>query len=112
MKYSLLREIPLWARSFGENFFTVEYLIATIFAFLIWLFVGMIADLLDEMGLDAALIHREVLSAAVREQGPPRQRLMAFVFGLGAPKNFSSMGTLCLMSKYSAHWACSILTVK
>jgi hypothetical protein len=81
---TLLAEIPLWQYSFGEYFFTSEYLVALVFAFLVWGLVGMITELMDEMGLDTALINREVLSAAVRDQGPPRQRLMAAVFGLGA----------------------------
>jgi hypothetical protein len=36
------------------------------------------------MGLDTALIERDSLSSVVRDQAPPRQRLMATVFGIGA----------------------------
>ena len=80
---SFLGEIPLWQRSFIENFFTSEYWIAVIFALLVWFVVGLITELLDEMGLDAALITREVMSSALQNQAPPRQRLMATVFAIG-----------------------------
>ena len=81
---TLLAEIPLWQRSFSEGFFTTEYLVAIGFAFLVWMFAGMLADLLDEMGLDAAIISREALYTPMRDPRPPRQRLMAVVFGIGA----------------------------
>jgi hypothetical protein len=79
----LLDEIPLWQRSFGESFFTSDFLIAIIFAFSVWILVGIITELLDEMGLDAALIAREVMVSVGQEQAPPRQRLMATVFAVG-----------------------------
>ncbi len=80
---ALLAEIPLWQQSFGETFFEPAYLIAVIFAILVWIFVGIITELLDEMGLDAGLIVREVMSSYVQDQGSPRQRLMATVFAIG-----------------------------
>ncbi len=79
---TLLAEIPRWQQSFGETFFEPAYLVAIIFGILVWIFVGIITELLDEMGLDAALIAREVASVA-QDQGPPRQRLMATVFAIG-----------------------------
>jgi len=78
-----LLEIPLWQRSFPEIFFAPDYVAAIIFAFLVWFFVGVITELLDQMGLDAALITREVMSSVVQDQAPPRQRLMATVFAVG-----------------------------
>jgi len=80
---TLLAEIPLWQQSFAEKFFASDYLVAIIFAFLVWFSVGMITDLLDELGLDAALITREVMASGVQDQAPPRQRLMATVFAIG-----------------------------
>lgn len=80
---TLLAEIPLWQQAFAEKFFAPDYLVAIIFALLVWFSVGMITDLLDELGLDAALITREVMASGVQDQAPPRQRLMAIVFAIG-----------------------------
>lgn len=80
---ALLTEIPLWQSSFGETFFDPSYLLAIGFAILVWIFVGIITELLDEMGLDNALIAREVIASVAQSHGPPRQRLMTTVFAIG-----------------------------
>ena len=79
----LVAEIPRWQRAFPQSFFNAEYLAAVIFALIIWFFTGALVELLDAMGLNAALIAREVITAE-RDATPPRQRLMAIVFGFGA----------------------------
>jgi hypothetical protein len=80
----LLVEIPLWQRSFLEIFFSPDYLIAIIFALAVWFIVGMMTEQLEEMGMNAALINREVISSSAQNQPPPRQRLMTTVFAVGA----------------------------
>ena len=80
---ALLAEIPLWQRAFLEQFMNSEYLVAVFFAAFVWIVVGVLGEQLDEMGLDMALIAREVLSAVARDQAPPRQRLMATIFAIG-----------------------------
>jgi len=39
---------------------------------------------MEELGLTTALIERETPGSAKRDQSPPRQRLMATVFSIGA----------------------------
>jgi hypothetical protein len=80
---TLFAEIPLWQQSFGKNFFGTDYIVAIIFSILVWTFVRIIAELLDEMGLDTVLIAREVIASVPRDRPPPRQRLMATVFAIG-----------------------------
>jgi len=81
---ALLAEIPLWQRSFAQVFFSSEFLVAVGFAILVWMFSGIMVAQLDEMGLDTALIERDAMTSVVRDQAPPRQRLMATLFGIGA----------------------------
>ena len=85
---SLLNEIPQWQISFVETFFSAEFLVAGLFIVLVWIIVGVITELLDELGLDTALVNREVMSSLVQEQAPPRQRLMAMVFAIGGALMF------------------------
>ena len=81
---TLIAEVSQWQRSFATEFFTPGFILAAVFAALVWVYAGILVELLDEMGLDTSLIVRESLASAVRDQTPPRQRLMAAVFGLGA----------------------------
>ncbi len=81
---ALLAEIPLWQRAFGQFFFNSEFLFALVFAIVVWMLSGIMVGLLDEMGLDTALVMREGIPSMDRNQVPPRQRLMATVFGIGA----------------------------
>jgi hypothetical protein len=80
---NLLTEIPRWQRSFTESFFSGEYLGALFFAILVWLFVRLFAELLDEMGLDAALIARDAGISVTTNETSPRKRLMATIFAIG-----------------------------
>jgi hypothetical protein len=80
---TLIAEIPLWQEAFIQNFFNPNFIVALLFSVLVWLFVGVITELLDEMGLDAALVNREVMSSSIQDRTPPRQRVMATVFGVG-----------------------------
>jgi hypothetical protein len=80
---NLLLEIPRWRTSFFEVFFAADFLFASVFAIMIWLIAGFLTELLDEMGLDSALISREVISSNLQEKTPPKQRLMAAVFAIG-----------------------------
>ena len=80
---ALLAEIPQWQKSFAVSFFTSEFLVAVSFIVLVWIMVGVITELLDDLGLDSALVNREVMSSMVQDQAPPRQRLMTTVFAIG-----------------------------
>jgi len=81
---TLISEIPRWEQSFGDTFFEPSYLIAVIFAILVWTLVGRFTESLETMGLNPDLIAREFLMSAAQEQRTPRQRLMATVFAVGA----------------------------
>jgi hypothetical protein len=100
---ALLAEIPLWQRAFLEQFMSSEYLIAVGFAAIVWFLVGVLGEQLDEMGLDTALIAREVLSAVARDQAPPRQRLMITVFAIGGVLVFlTAIGRVDLRSFFAS----------
>jgi hypothetical protein len=85
---ALLAEIPQWRQSFWENFFSTEFVVTIIFTALVWMIVGVITELLDDLGLDSALVNRELMSSFVQDQAPPRQRLMATVFAVGGSLMF------------------------
>ena len=90
---TLMSEIPRWEQSFADAFFESSYIVAIMFAMLVWIFVGIITELLEAMGLNSALIAREVIASVAQEQGPPRQRLMATVFAIGGGLMFiTAMG--------------------
>jgi len=80
---TLLSEVPRWQQSFVREFFSDEYLGALFFAILVWIFVGMFAELLDALGLDAALIARDSISSSSASETSPRHRLMAMIFAIG-----------------------------
>jgi hypothetical protein len=85
---TLIAEIPQWQKSFAETFFNAEYIVSVIFIVLVWIIVGAITEQLDGLGLDSALVNREVMSSLVQDQAPPRQRLMATVFAIGGALMF------------------------
>jgi hypothetical protein len=92
---TLLTEMPRWRRSFSEEFFSGEYLVALIFAIFVWVLVGRITELLDEMGLDAALTARDSMGSGTRNDSTPRQRLMATIFAIGGVLMFlTAMGRI------------------
>lgn len=80
---AFLAEIPLWRRNFAAYFFNVEYLIVVVIAILIWLLCGYFAALLDEMGLDQAIIDREVAAFTRRDEHSPREKLLNLVISIG-----------------------------
>ena len=80
---TLLVEVPRWQQSFAKAFFSNEYIGALFFAILVWIFVGMFAELLDQLGLDAALIARDSMTNSAAGETSPRQRLMATIFAIG-----------------------------
>jgi hypothetical protein len=81
---SFLVEIPLWRRGFVDYFLNIEFVSVLAIAMLTWFISGYFAELLDEMGLDQALIMRDVMAPVHGNQRPARDRLRAFVFGLGS----------------------------
>ncbi len=71
------------ARSFTEFFLLPEFIFVLVIAFITWMLTGAFASLLDEMGLDRALIALDVptLDSGVPH---PRARLSALVVSLGS----------------------------
>ncbi|MBN1668202.1 MAG: hypothetical protein JW862_14010, partial [Anaerolineales bacterium] len=80
---AFLAEIPLWRRNFAAYFFNAEYLIVVVIAILIWLLCGYFAGLLEKMGLDQALIDRDVAAIVRMDEQPPREKLLNLVIGIG-----------------------------
>jgi hypothetical protein len=80
---SIWMEIQLWRLDFLTYFFDVEYVIAVVFIILVWLLSGYMAGLLDEMGLEEALIRYEMAVEAPLEGPPARERLLSIILGLG-----------------------------
>lgn len=80
----LLAEVPLWQRDFTLSFFSREYMIALMFAFLVWIFGDPLVEIMEELVLDAVMVERQSLGSSTREHTSPQQRLMPVVFGIGA----------------------------
>jgi hypothetical protein len=78
---AFLAEIRGWASHFADYFFAPDFLVALTLVFLIWILGGYFAELLDEMGLEQALILQDTISAA-SDQPPARERLLGLVFSL------------------------------
>jgi hypothetical protein len=81
---TFIAEIPLWRRGFVDYFLNPEFLFAMIVGVLTWLVSGLFAEILDEMGLDQALIRQEMMAQVQSEKPPARERLQSLVFGLGS----------------------------
>lgn len=75
-------ELALLGRSLPAFFAAPDFLIAVIISIIVWLITGYLAELLDELGFEQAVILREV-SAMDARYVPPRARLMSLVFTLG-----------------------------
>jgi len=77
---SFLEEIPLWRQDFSTHFITPDFLIAVMMVVIAWPLSSRFAGLLDEMGLDQALIMLDIGSAARQDEPPARDRLLSLVF--------------------------------
>jgi hypothetical protein len=80
---SIWMEIQLWRLDFLTYFFDMDYVIAVVFIIAIWVLSGYLAGLLDEMGLEEALIRYEMAVEAPLEGPPARERLLGIILGLG-----------------------------
>lgn len=66
-----------------EFFLRPEYLFVLVFTLVVWALTGAFASLLDDMGIDRALIALDAPAAAANEPHP-RAQLTALVFSLGS----------------------------
>ena len=80
---TFLEEIPLWITDFQEYFLTSDFYLSMGVAAVVWVLSGHFAEILNEMGIEQALIERQsaIVSAEVI---PPRYRLLNLVFNIGA----------------------------
>jgi hypothetical protein len=77
---AFLAELPRWPGNLVEHFFSAHFLTGLMLTLLIWLLTRSFAELLDEMGLNQALI---ALDAGPENNVPPaRERLVNLVFVL------------------------------
>jgi hypothetical protein len=76
---ALLAELPNWPGSPLEHFFTVEFIAGLLLTVTIWVITGSFAELLDEFGLQQALIAQDV-GIAANGEAPARDRLVSLVF--------------------------------
>ncbi len=77
---AFLAEIPLWWKGFSSHFMTGDFLIAVVMVVIAWFVSGYFAGLLDEMGIDHALIALDMESAAHRYELDARDRLLSLIF--------------------------------
>ncbi len=80
---AFLAEIPLWRSDLSVNFFNPEFLFILIVILLIRLLSGAFAELLEELGLDQAILLNDV-PALQMEKPPARERLLSIIFSLGS----------------------------
>jgi hypothetical protein len=77
--YAFWAEIQNWWPDFVMYFLNYEYLTVMVIMVVIWLVSGYFAELLDEMGLDQALVAMEI-AGGDQVQGPPaRVRLVSLI---------------------------------
>jgi hypothetical protein len=77
---AFLAEIPLWRTDFLTRFMTNDFLISVVMVVITWLLSGHFAGLLDEMGMEHALITMDMGSAAHRDEPLARDRLVSLIF--------------------------------
>jgi hypothetical protein len=70
--------------AFLLSFFTIEAFIISVLAIITWLLSGYFAELLDEMGLDQALVLQDAESGVPTDVPPARDRLISLVFSVGS----------------------------
>jgi hypothetical protein len=79
---AFLAEIPLWQVDFAQYFLSVEVFAAIGVVALVWTICGYYAELLDNLGLDQAILKREYPILQVGEE-PARERLLNLIFSTG-----------------------------
>jgi hypothetical protein len=79
---AFLAEIPLWQVDFAKYFLSVEVFAAIGVVALVWTICGYYAELLDNLGLDQAILKREYPILQVGEE-PARERLLNLIFSTG-----------------------------
>ena len=80
---TFLEEISLWVTNFQEYFLTPDFYFSMMIAIIVWILVGDFAEILNEMGMEQALIERQSAVSSIR-MIPPRYRLLSLVFNMGA----------------------------
>src|SRR5688572_11094100 len=81
---AFIAEIPLWYQDFWGNFFSNEFLIVLVLIVITWVASGDFADLLDELGLDEALLTEDGLNSMAKGKPPARVRLLSLFFSIGS----------------------------
>src|SRR5215211_3736032 len=80
---SLSRDLSLFARGYVVQFFTPEFVITLILAFVLWYLSAHFLELLDEIGLDMKLALQEDTVPIQRDAVPAHQRMVDLIFTIG-----------------------------
>jgi hypothetical protein len=80
---AFMADMSLFARGQAAAFFSPEFIVTVLLAFLAWYLPGQFLDLLDELGLDQELALREDLAPSQSDLLPPHQRLANLTFSTG-----------------------------
>jgi len=78
-----LEELEYLSGNLLSGFFSNQFLIALVLCFAVWLECGSLADLLDEIGLEADLILHEPAIYEAADKPPARQQLTNHIITLG-----------------------------
>jgi hypothetical protein len=80
---AFLAELSSGWQRFLLSFTTIEFFTITVLTIITWLLSGSFAKLLDEMGLDQALVMQDVEAGVPTDVPPARDRLIGLVFSIG-----------------------------
>lgn len=80
---SLREDLSLFARGYFEKFFSAEFVIALLLAFLVWHITRLFLDLIDEIGLNQSAALHEEAPPDQRNDVPAHQRMVNLIFSLG-----------------------------
>ncbi len=79
---SFLTEIPLWSQDFLQSFITFDLLIGLAMAVAAWYIGSYFGELLDEMGMEQALIDQSIEVPDKRSQPQAHDRLVSLIFSI------------------------------
>jgi hypothetical protein len=78
----LLAEIPLWSQDFIQSFITFELLAGLVMAVIAWFVGSYFGELLDDMGMEQALIDQSIEVPDNRSQPLAHDRLISLIFSI------------------------------